>query len=250
MSAAPSRTAEQSSTARRKPRVCAFFDMDKTIISENSGSVYMKYQYENGAITGWDLVKGITAYLQYKAGILDILSWTKSMMMEFRGRSEDGLVEEAEALFKDGILPAIYPDAREAIAHHQREGHLVCIVSGAVRFFVEPLARELGVEHMVYTRLEVEEGRFTGRVIEPICFGEGKIYWLQQFIEEQGIELAKSYFYTDSVTDMPLLDLVGHPMIVNPDPFLYRAAVRRHWAVRFFEDPMEEAQGPATVESS
>jgi phosphoserine phosphatase len=78
---------------------------------------------------------------------------------------------------------------------------------------------------------------FTGRVVEPICFEEGKIHWLRQFIDEQGIDLAKSYFYTDSITDLPLLDLVGHPVVTNPDPFLYREAVRRCWPVRFFEAP-------------
>ena len=88
---------------------------------------------------------------------------------------------------------------------------------------------------MLYTGMEVEAGLFTGRVIEPVCFEEGKIYWLQQFIEEEEIDLAKSWFYTDSVTDRPLLDLVGHPVVVNPDPLLYRLAVRRHWPVRFFD---------------
>jgi HAD superfamily hydrolase (TIGR01490 family) len=118
---------------------------------------------------------------------------------------------------------------------------VVVIVSGATKFVVAPLAERLGIEHTLYTRLEVENGRFTGRVVEPICFEEGKIYWLQQFIEEQEIELAKSFFYTDSVTDLPLLELVGHPVVTNPDPLLYRTAVKRRWPVRFFEDPETEA---------
>ena len=73
-----------------------------------------------------------------------------------------------------------------------------------------PRRSAIGVEHILYTRLEVENGAFTGRVIEPICFEEGKIYWLQQFIEQQRIDLAMSYFYTDSITDLPLLDIVGY----------------------------------------
>lgn len=225
---------EREGRRRREPRVGAFFDMDKTIISENSGSVYMKYLYERGEIDAWALIKGFGAYLQYKVGVLDILSWTKSMMRDFRGRSEAELAEEAQALFEESILPLVYPEARACILEHQRAGHEVCIVSGATRFVVEPLARHLGVKHMVYTRLEVENGFFTGRVVEPICFEEGKIYWLQQFIEEQGIDLALSWFYTDSVTDKPLLDLIGHPVIVNPDPLLYRMAIRRRWPVRLF----------------
>jgi putative phosphoserine phosphatase/1-acylglycerol-3-phosphate O-acyltransferase len=135
------------------------------------------------------------------------------------------------------VLPTVYPEAVETIRKHQAQGHVVAIVSGATKFVVRPLAEALGIKHYLYTRLEVENGRFTGRVIDPICFEEGKIYWLQQFIDERGIDLAKSWFYTDSVTDLPLLDLVGHPVAVNPDPFLFRAARRRQWPVRFFEPP-------------
>ena len=113
---------------------------------------------------------------------------------------------------------------------------------------VRPLAARLGIQHMLYTRLEVEDGRFTGRMIEPICFEEGKIYWLQQFIDEQGVDLAKSWFYTDSITDRPLLDLVGHPVAVNPDPLLYREALRRAWPVRFFTPPgAPSAEGRAVT---
>ena len=235
---------------RRAVNVGAFFDMDKTIISENSGSIYMKGRYERGEIDTWQLLKGLGAYLQYKVGVLDILSWTKSMMEEFRGRSEAELREEARELFEESVLPVVYPEAVACIRHHQEQGHEVCIVSGATEFIVEPLARHLGIRHMVYTRLEVEDGRFTGRVIEPICFEEGKIYWLQQFIEEQGIDLARSWFYTDSVTDQPLLDLVGHPVVVNPDPMLYRLAVRRRWPVRFFaEESDPNVVAAAAVES-
>ena len=211
--------------------------MDKTLISENSGTLYAKYRYERGEMTGWEMVKGLGAYLRYKAGLLDIDRWTKEMMSDFQGQSEVGLAREANKWFKEMVVQTLYPEAVELVEEHKSAGHVVAIVSGATRFVVKPLAEHLGIRHFLYTRLEVEQGRFTGRVIEPICFEEGKIYWLQQLIEDQGVDLAKSYFYTDSITDLPLLDLVGHPVITNPDPFLYRTAVRRRWPVRFFEPP-------------
>jgi len=222
---------------RRVPRVGAFFDMDKTLICENSGSLYMKYRYERGEVSTWELVKGIGAYLQYKAGILDIDAWTKTMMLQFKGESEADLARQASTWFEERVAGTLYPEASRLVREHAGAGHVVAIVSGATKFVVEPLGRRLGIEHFLYTRLEVEKGRFTGRVVEPICFEEGKIYWLQQFIEEHGIDLAKSWFYTDSITDLPLLDLVGHPVVVNPDPFLYREAVRRRWPVRLFQPP-------------
>jgi HAD superfamily hydrolase (TIGR01490 family) len=211
--------------------------MDKTLISENSGTLYMKYRYKRGEVDGWDLVKGLGAYLRYKLGVLDIEAWTKNMMLQFKGQSERALTREANIWFREMVEATIYPEGERLLREHRERGHVVSIVSGATRFVVKPLAQRLDVKHFLYTRLEVEDGRFTGRVVEPICFEEGKIYWLQQFIEEQGIDLAKSWFYTDSITDMPLLELCGHPVAVNPDPLLYRTAVRRRWPVRFFEPP-------------
>lgn len=231
--------------SHRPRRVGAFFDMDKTLISENSGSVYMKHRYEQGEITGWELAKGLGAYLQYKAGVLDIAAWTRQMMAEFAGQRETDLLGEAHELFERAIRPTIYPEAQRIVREHQEKGHVVAIVSGATRFVVEPLAAHLGVDHMLYTGMEVEAGCFTGRVIEPVCFEEGKIFWLQQFIEKERVDLARSWFYTDSVTDVPLLELVGHPVAVNPDPFLYRMARKRRWPVRIFEPPAVELRSIA-----
>jgi HAD superfamily hydrolase (TIGR01490 family) len=225
------------SSHRRRSRVGAFFDMDKTLISENSGSLYMKYRYKRGEIGGVELLKGLGTYLQYKLGMLDIKNWTANMMLQFRGLSERDLEEECMVWAREVVFQTVYPEARSLVAEHLENGHVVAIVSGATRFVVGPIADHLGIDHMLYTQLEVEDGLFTGRVIEPICFEEGKIFWLLEFIEEHGIDLARSYFYTDSVTDMPLLDLVGHPVVTNPDPLLYRAAVKRCWPVRFFEPP-------------
>lgn len=226
-----------SALARTRPKIGAFFDLDKTLIAENSGSLFMKHRYRRGEIGNFDLVKGLGTYLQYKLGVLDIRAWTAGMMQQFRGQSEAELAQESLAWFEELVVPTVYPEAAALVEEHRARGHVVAIVSGATRFVVEPLAERLGIEHMLYTRLEVEEGLFTGRVIEPICFEEGKIYWLQQLIETQGIDLAKSWFYTDSITDRPLLDLVGHPVATNPDPLLYREARRRAWPVRFFTPP-------------
>jgi HAD superfamily hydrolase (TIGR01490 family) len=227
----------ESAVARVRPRIGAFFDMDKTLIAENSGSLMMKYRYLRGEIGNLDLLKGAASYLQYKLGVLDIRSWVQGVLAPYRGQSEALLEKQAREWFDELVAPTLYPEAERLVREHEAAGHVVAIVSGATKFVVRPLAARLGIRHMLYTRLEVEDGCFTGRVIEPICFEEGKIYWLQQLIEEEGIDLAKSYFYTDSITDRPLLDLVAHPIAVNPDPMLYREAVRRNWPVRFFTPP-------------
>jgi len=222
---------------RRETRVGAFFDMDKTLIAENSGSLWMKHRYEQGEIDGWELAKGGLAYLRYKAGWLDIAAWTRGAMRQFEGQNEAELEAEADTWLAEKVVQHVYPEAREAVRWHQAQGHVVAIVSGATRFVVGPLAKHLGIDHFLYTRLEVLDGRFTGHVIEPVCFEEGKIHWLDQLVREQQIDLARSWFYTDSITDLPLLELVGNPVVTNPDPRLYREAVRRRWPVRFFGEP-------------
>jgi HAD superfamily hydrolase (TIGR01490 family) len=222
---------------RSEPRIGAFFDMDKTLIAENSGSLYMRYRRQRGEVGRMELLRGLGSYLRYKVGLLDIQNWTRSMSLEFRGQSERELEAEAVRWVEEMVAEQIYPEARELVSEHLARGHLVAIVSGATYYVVAPVARCLGIEHMLYTRLEVVEGLFTGKVVEPVCFEEGKIYWLEKFIEEQGISLAKSWFYTDSITDLPLLDLVGHPVVTNPDHMLYRTARKRRWPVKFFTPP-------------
>ncbi len=172
---------------RVRPRIGAFFDMDKTILSENSATLYMRYRYERGELSKRDLMRGLGAYFKYKIGILDIRSWTLDMMLQFNGQSERQLEEEAIAWVEAAVVETIYPEVERLVDEHLAESHVVAIVSGATAFVVRPIAAQLGIEHILYTRLEVENGLFTGRVIEPICFEEGKIYWLQQFIEVESL---------------------------------------------------------------
>ena len=179
---------------RRSPRIGAFFDMDKTLIAENSGSLYMRYRYARGEISGMELLKGLGAYIQYKVGMLDIRNWTKNMMLQVKDSNALELESQARDWFDELVAPTIYPEAEELVRKHQAQDHIVVVVSGATKFVVQPLAERLKIEHMLYTRLEVEGGVFTGRVIEPICCEEGKMYWLQKFIDENDIDLAKGGF--------------------------------------------------------
>ena len=211
--------------------------MDKTIISENSGSIFLRDSWERGELSNWDLARGAGAYLQYKLGVLNMEAWTVEMLRGLDGQLESELLEEGRSLFEKRMADKIYPEAARLVAQHLAEGHVVAIISGSIRFLVEPLAAFLSVKHVLCTELETKDGVLTGRCVEPICFEDGKIYWLQGFIERHQIDLARSWFYTDSITDLPVLDLVGHPVATNPDPMLYLTANRRGWPIRFFEEP-------------
>ena len=223
--------------------VGAFFDVDKTILAENSGTLFFRALHDRGEVSWQTLLSNMVSYAQYKLNLLDLDHWTKRTMRQFEGQSERSLMRESHRWFRDYVRDTVYPEAEELVRKHASLGHVVALVSGATKFVIRPLAEHLGVRHVMHTHLEVEDGRFTGRVLDPICFGEGKIYWLQQLIEREGLDLARSYFYTDSITDLPLLELVGHPQVVNPDLLLYREARRRHWPVRIFPEPAERPEG-------
>ena len=239
--------AAKSFGARASSRVGAFFDMDKTLIAGNSGSIYMKKRYQDGKIGLVELARGAFAYLRYKAGVFDMLKSTHAMTRDLKGRQESEFLAEGRLLCEEAMVPLIYPEAVAAVRSHQERGDLVCIVSGSMGFVVAPLAAHLGIDFAIFTQLETKDGRLTGEIVEPLCFGAGKVHWIQQLVEQQGIDLARSWFYTDSVTDRPLLDRVGHPVAVNPDPRLYRLAVRRGWPIRLFT--LDESDSPTAPEA-
>ena len=229
-------------------KVAAFFDMDKTLISENSGSVYMKSRYREGKIGAVQLARGAYAYLRYKLGRLDLLESTRGLMVPLAGREVMEVWAEGQSLCEESIFSLVYPGALERVRHHQARGDLVCIVSGSMGFIVDHVAAHLDIDHAIYTRVEERAGRLTGEVVEPLCFERGKLHWLREFIQEHEIDLARSWFYSDSITDLPLLEEVGHPIAVNPDPRLARLARRRGWPIRLF-DLNDSPTGPSGEEA-
>jgi len=219
-------------------RVGAFFDMDKTILAGSSAEIYMRDAWKKGRFGVLDFVRGLTSTLQFRLGWLDVSTWTESMLFGLAGREESTMVEEGQELFDRYMAKRIYPEAARLVADHLAEGHVVAIVSGSIPYVVEPLAASLGVDHVLCTQLLAEGGVLTGRCVEPVCLEEGKTFWLESFIEEHDVDLTESYFYSDSISDLPALELVGKPIATNPDAKLERTALRRGWQVRCFEDPL------------
>jgi putative phosphoserine phosphatase/1-acylglycerol-3-phosphate O-acyltransferase len=130
------------------------------------------------------------------------------------------------------------------VEEHKAQGHLVAILSSTTNYLAGPLAEDLGIEHLLVSQLVVEDGRFTGAAIHPLCYGDGKIYWARRFAEAHGVDLGASYFYTDSASDLPMLEVVGHPQVVNPDLILRREARRRGWPVlQYRHDPVASTGG-------
>jgi HAD superfamily hydrolase (TIGR01490 family) len=212
-------------------RVAAFFDIDGTVLSVNTAPLYARYMRRHGKARRRDLLRTAFYLLQYRLNLLDIDRALERASGLIAGQSESEVAAFCEQWYRDVVRAYLVPEMIGRIEHHRRAGHELALLSSSTNYLAQPLARDLGVEHLLVTRLEVVGGCFTGRAIAPVCYGAGKVHWAKAFASDHAIDLAASYFYTDSVTDVPVLELVGHPRVVNPDRLLQREARRRGWEI-------------------
>jgi HAD superfamily hydrolase (TIGR01490 family) len=211
--------------------VAALFDVDGTLIARNSATLYMQHLRRTGQARRRDVARTLYYLLRYKLGMLDVDRALVASLNWVRGKQEAELAADCQQWYAEVIRPFVFPAMAAAVETHRRAGHVPAILTSATRYLADPLAADLGIKHVLVTRLVVENGCFTGEAIRPLCYGQGKIYWAKRFAASEGIDLARSYFYTDSITDLPVLEVVGNPRVVNPDPRLWRTAQRRGWPV-------------------
>jgi len=215
--------------------IAAFFDMDKTVLSKSSGVLYTRQMFRTGQIDWHEMVLVFWSVLKYKLALVDWPRVAQRFLGRARGQRETDLLEEARRWFHELIVPHIAPLAVERMAWHREQGHRVALLSASTPYIVGLLADYLGLaDNYICTRLEVINGVFTGRLIEPLCYADGKVYWAEAYARQRGVDLDRSYFYTDSISDMPMLRRVGCPVAVNPDFRLRRYARRQGWPVETF----------------
>jgi HAD superfamily hydrolase (TIGR01490 family) len=213
-------------------RRAALFDMDRTLIKGDTATLYTRYQRANGDATFRDTVRVAWWLLQYTFGVIDAPGVAEQVLKKFRGKKESWMIETCEKWFVEYVLPQVQEAGRAAVKRHREQGELVAIVTSATPYAALPLARELGIEHVVCTELEVDEsGCFTGKVRPPMCYGPGKIDRALGIAEREGFDLNDAIFYSDSITDLPLLERVKTPIAVNPDTRLKRIAQKRGWRI-------------------
>ena len=211
--------------------VAAFFDVDGTLLARNSASLYMGHLRRTGQARRRDVARTLYYLVRYKFGLLDMERALGESLRFVDGKVERDLREDCTAWYARDVRRWIYPQMAALVDAHRAASHLPAIVTSATRYLAEPLGGDLGIGEYLVTRLVVRDGRFTGEVVRPVCYGAGKVHWARRFAEEHDVDLTASYFYTDSITDLPLLELVGHPRIVHPDPPLRRLARQRGWPV-------------------
>lgn len=210
----------------------ALFDLDRTLVRKETASLYVRYQREIGE-AGWrDAVRVAYWVAQYTLGVIDAPAVAAKVMQQFAGMPETVLAARCDDWFRRFVEVHVCDRGREAVARHREQGDIVAIVTGASPYVARPVARRLHIDHVVASELEVgADGRFTGRFLEPLCYGAGKITRSTALAEKLGFDLRASVFYSDSFTDLPLLAHVAEPVVVNPDPRLLREAKRRGWRI-------------------
>jgi HAD superfamily hydrolase (TIGR01490 family) len=205
--------------------------MDRTLVRIDTATLYVRYQRDTGQASLRHAVRLAWWMLQYTAGVIDAPAVAEKALEDFRGKEEAWMIQTCDQWFVDYVLPHVCQAGRDAVARHRDAGDVVAIVTGATPYAARPLARELGIEHVVCTELEVSDGRFTGQVVPPIGYGAGKITLTERLATEQAFALEEAAFYSDSITDLPMLERVREPVCVNPDRRLRRMAARRGWRV-------------------
>jgi HAD superfamily hydrolase (TIGR01490 family) len=223
----------------------AFFDLDKTIISRSSTLAFGPSFYRHGLISRGDAVRTAFAQLVFRLAGADHqqMERIRGQVGELcRGWPADRVSEIVRRHLNETILPLVYSEARRLIAAHGRAGQDVIIVSTSGMEMVAPIGDLLGAREVIATRMEVADGCYTG-AMEFWAYGEAKAARVRELASVRGYRLADCYAYSDSVTDLPMLEAVGHPRVVNPDRALRRVARERDWPVLAFRACSEHVNG-------
>ena len=217
-----------------------FFDLDKTIISTSSSLALSRPMYRAGLVTRGQLVRGAYAQLVYALVGADEKKMDRlkeGMLQLTKGWDREEVEQLVEQVLIDVIDPFVYQEALDLMELHRAEGRSIYIVSSSPEEVVRPLARHFGVAGVLATRARIVEGKYTGE-LEFYCYGEAKADAIRELATARGIDLGSSYAYTDSATDLPMLQAVGHPVAVNPDRDLRREAEASEWDIRDFRRPV------------
>lgn len=211
-------------------RAAAFFDMDHTVLRRDTGMSWMRFLRRRGELTATGMARAVWWSLLYKAAVLDMEALATKLCAELEGEDEAEMVAKCAVWYEADVAPMVTAAARHAVAEHRARGDIVVLATGATQYAALAVASGLGIEHTLCSRLEVEGGRFTGR-LAAMCFGHHKVTLAETFAAQHGIDLARSTFYSDSFNDLPMLERVGGAVAVNPDVRLWRHARRRGWRI-------------------
>lgn len=213
----------------------ALFDLDNTLLSGDSDFEWSQFLIEQGVLERELFeIKNLTFYEQYKAGTLDIYEFLEYQLRPLSRHSRHVLDAWLEKFIQQKVLKLIGAPAKNLVAQHRNAGDICVIITATNSFVTAPIARQFGVEHLIATEPEHKNGEFTGQLADTPCFREGKITCLENWMTQRGWDwnsFNQSYFYSDSLNDLPLLGKVKTPIAVDPDTTLRTHATQQGWRI-------------------
>lgn len=231
----------QAARDHDRPRAAAFFDLDKTVVAKSSTLAFGRELYREGMISRGVMAKGVYGQVVYQLLGADEerMERIRLALLELIAGWESNRIQQlVRETLAQVIDPLVYQEALELFAEHRQAGRDLYLVSSSGEEVVTPLAEHLGVDHVIATRAGVDRmGRYDG-TLEFYCYGQSKADAITAEAARRLIDLAASYAYSDSITDLPMLEAVGHPVAVNPDKELRAVATERGWWIRDFARPV------------
>ncbi len=210
----------------------AIFDLDNTLLNGDSDHAWGVFLCRKGIVDA-DLYRAMNNrfYELYKLGRMDIYEFLNFALRPLAENRPEELNAWHKEFMRDVIEPMMLPKAQSLIQSHRNAGDLIMIITATNRFVTGPIGERLGVDVMLATEPEIKEGRYTGQVEGVPCYQEGKVKRLNNWLEKNSADMTGSSFYSDSINDLPLLELVDKPVAVNPDDKLNEIALERGWPV-------------------
>lgn len=213
-------------------RVAAFFDLDRTLIDVNSAVLWAMAERRDKVLTLGQLAKALYWSALYHLSMVNIEATFAAGLSHYRDRTGDWLDQRTVEWFKREVLPRLRPGAGPILDEHRRKGHKLVLLTSSSLYAARAAGEAWGFDDWIANRFPLDEqGRIVGICEPPLCFGPGKVTRAEAWAQQHGVSLEDSYFYTDSYTDLPMLERVGHPRIVAPDPRLKRVARKRGWPI-------------------
>jgi len=213
-------------------KIGAFFDFDETLLDTESSRLGIKYLWERRLVSKIFILKAFMAGFLYKRHWITDEQTAKILLKLYRSRRLDEFVEGSDTFYREILKPRLAPKILAKAIEHRDQGHTLVLISGSIRYMLEPVARDLGFEHLLCTDLEVgPDGLLTGKPNGPLCLDTTKRHLATELAQRTGIDLARSYAYGNHQADLPLLESVGFPHAVEPSKPLLKVAAARKWPI-------------------
>ena len=210
----------------------AIFDLDNTLLGGDSDYLWGEFLVENNIVDAESYQQANQDfYDQYLAGTMDIFEFSAFQFKPLADNTRDDLIRWREQYLAKKIAPIMLPAARKLIAQHQQQGDTLLIITATNSFITAPIAKSFAIPNLIATEAEMVEGAYTGKVAGTPSYQQGKVVRLEKWLKEQDLTLEGSYFYSDSHNDLPLLNLVEHPVAVDADPKLHAIAKQQGWKI-------------------